>query len=228
MKRSRREYFQTIEELFIDLRGAPLLLSPADWQVAKKWHAEGIPLATVEEAVREVFARRDERRDGDRINSLRYCRSAVEKAWHDLQEIRGPGLHAMSVSTTGESLGSDASADASPSSTAISLVDGLRRLADSLPSRLPDRENWQSRLLGLTGDVDALEKELRRLDPQLLEELERVLSSEERQRLNEEVERALDRVRSRFAATELDELRGRLLRQRIRQEFGVPMLSLIR
>jgi hypothetical protein len=219
---SRREYFQAIEELFIDLRGAPLLLSPADWQVAKKWHGEAIPLATVEEAVREVFARRDERRDGDRINSLRYCKSAVEKAWHDLQEIRGPGLHAVSQTASGK----DPGGAMSPSED--SLVDRLWRLAESLPPRLTDRETWQRRVTELTGDVDRVEMDLRRLDDELLDELEGELTLDERQRLDEGVERALDRVRSRFAAAELDELRGRLFRQRIRQELEVPILSLIR
>ncbi|MBZ0111537.1 MAG: hypothetical protein K8J08_03680 [Thermoanaerobaculia bacterium] len=223
MKTSRREYFQAIEELFIDLRGAPLLLSPADWQVAKKWHGEGIPLATVEEAVREIFARRDERRDGDRINSLRYCKSAVEKAWHDLQEIRGPGLHAQSQHAGGEGPGGSLM-----SSPQTSLSDRLLRLADSLPASLTDREIWQNRITELTGDVDAIEKELVRLDHRLLEELEGNLSDAERRRLCEEVERALDRVRSRLAVAELNALRNRLMRQRIRKELEVPMLSLIR
>ena len=40
-------YFQAIEETFVRLRGAPLLLSPADWQVARRWHRDGVPLPLV-------------------------------------------------------------------------------------------------------------------------------------------------------------------------------------
>ena len=55
------EYFRVIEEVFIRLRGAPLLLSPADWQLANEWHRAGIPLEVVCDAVQKVFVRRRER-----------------------------------------------------------------------------------------------------------------------------------------------------------------------
>ena len=64
------EYFRAIEEAFIRLRGAPLLLSPADWQTAKSWHEERIPLELVGRVMEEVFERlreRDPERKGQRV-----------------------------------------------------------------------------------------------------------------------------------------------------------------
>src|SRR3954471_18904178 len=84
-------YFQAIEEIFVALRGAPLLLSPADWQVSRRWHRDGIPLDLIRSALQEVFARRKERGAKGKISSLRYCAPAVEAAWAERRELTTPG-----------------------------------------------------------------------------------------------------------------------------------------
>ncbi|HBL31598.1 MAG TPA: hypothetical protein DD490_32655, partial [Acidobacteria bacterium] len=84
-------YFQAIEEVFVRLRGAPLLLSPADWQVARRWHRDGVPLDLVRRVLEEIFAKRKERGAKGKISSLRYCASAIEAAWADLRELTAPG-----------------------------------------------------------------------------------------------------------------------------------------
>src|SRR5436305_15095180 len=84
-------YFQAVEEIFVELRGSPLLLSPADWQVASRWHKEGVPLDLVRQTLEEVFARRKERKAKGKISSLRYCGPAIEAAWADLRELTAPG-----------------------------------------------------------------------------------------------------------------------------------------
>src|SRR3954452_7927036 len=92
---SDHAYFQAVEEIFVELRGAPLLLSPADWQVARRWHQEGVPLDLVRRTLVGVFARRTERGAKGTISSLRYCAPAVEAAWTDLKELTGPGQRAV-------------------------------------------------------------------------------------------------------------------------------------
>src|SRR3954453_9095106 len=87
-------YFQAIEEIFVELRGAPLLLSPADWQVARRWQREGIPLDLVRSTLEEVFAKRKERGAKGRISSLRYCAPAPEPAGADLRELTPPAHRA--------------------------------------------------------------------------------------------------------------------------------------
>ncbi len=85
-------YFQAIEELLVRLRGAPLLLAPADWQVASRWHRRGVPLDLVARTMEELFAKRRERGAQGRINSLRYCAPAVEAAWEELRELTAPAI----------------------------------------------------------------------------------------------------------------------------------------
>src|SRR3954462_8488132 len=84
-------YFQAIEEIFVELRGAPLLLSPADWQGARRWHGEGVPFELVRSTLEEVFARRKERGARGKISSLGYCAPAVEGAWGELKDLIAPG-----------------------------------------------------------------------------------------------------------------------------------------
>ncbi len=54
-------YFRMIEETFIRLRGSPLLLSPADYQVAKSWFEADIPLDVVCKTLEKLFNRLSER-----------------------------------------------------------------------------------------------------------------------------------------------------------------------
>src|SRR3954449_609946 len=126
---SDHAYFQAVEEIFVQLRGAPLLLSPVDWQVARRWHQEGVPLDLVRSTLEEVFAKRKERGAKGRISSLRYCAPAVEAAWADLRELMAPGDRA-----------------AAP---AFEVTPRLVALAASLPPSLPGREALAARLIAL-------------------------------------------------------------------------------
>jgi hypothetical protein len=123
-------YFLAIEDFFVRLRGAPLLLAPADWQVARRWHAQGVPLDLVRRAIEEVFARRRERGTRGHISSLRYCAPAVEAAWAERAELVAPGRrHAVA---------------------AFDAAGRLRRLAATLPADLVGVAVLRQRLTELT------------------------------------------------------------------------------
>ena len=216
MSNGRHDYFRAIETLFIDLRGAPLLLSPSDWQTAKGWHDSKIPLAVVEEAVREVFQAKDERRESDRINSLRYCAHAVERAWSDLREIQGPArrLSGSSREATPNAEGSD------PTAARLAV------LAEAISPAVPNAAIWRQRVLGVQGDRDSVEVELRRLDEQLLLDASQGLDDEAEVELARSVELALEKVRPRFGVSELAALEGRLRLQHVRRLFQIPRLTL--
>jgi hypothetical protein len=51
------QYFERIEASFCRHRGAPLLLSPLDFERAVEWFAASIPVDVVEEGVADYFAR---------------------------------------------------------------------------------------------------------------------------------------------------------------------------
>lgn len=199
-------YFRAIEDAFVRLRGAPLLLSPADFQVATRWQRDGVPLGLVLATLEEVFAKRRERGARGRINSLRYCAPAVEAAWAEVQELQGPARR----DAGGEEL---------------AVGERLGELAGALPAG-EAWDAWRARLLALEGAPAEVEERLRLLDDELIAEAERHLGGAERERLAAEVESILEGLRDRFPDAELVALRGRLFRQRLRRAHGLPVLSL--
>lgn len=199
-------YFRAVEAAFVRLRGAPLLLSPADYQVAARWHREGVPLRLVEATLEDVFARRKERGARGRINSLRYCAPAVDAAWAEVKELQVPTRRAAGA--------------------AAPVEERLGSLAEALPATLADREAWTARVLALRGAPETVEAELRALDAELLVTAEASLDDGARRRLDAEVAAIVEGLRDRFPDAELTTLREQLRRQRLRRALALPALSL--
>ncbi len=199
-------YFQAIEEIFVRLRGAPLLLSPADWQVASRWHRDGVPLALVQRVMEEVFARRRARGAKGRIQSLRYCKEPVEAAWAEIQEMTGPGRRL----------------EAEP----LDLPPRLAALAAALPAGLAGRAELAEQVRGLGGDSETVEAALAHVDRELLDRAAQNLGDEESAALEAELDATLASLASRLPADELDAARDRLRRQLLRRRLRLPVLSL--
>jgi hypothetical protein len=200
---SDHAYFQAVEEIFVELRGAPLLLSPADWQVARRWHQEGVPLGLVKSALEEVFARRKERGAKGKISSLRYCAPAVEAAWADLRELTAPG-HRVAA-------------------PAFEAAPRLAALAAALPA---DFSRFAERIAALAGDPQEIEERLSGLDREMLDGVEEGLSGELRAEVQAAVEKTLAALGGRLPAGEIESSRERLARQTLRRRLGLPVLSL--
>ena len=207
-------YFLAIEDHFVRLRGAPLLLSPADWQVARRWHRQGIPLELVRRALEEVFARRRERGAKGRISSLRYCAPAVEAAWTERSELAAPGKRVEAE--------------------AFDAASRLAALAAALPAGGgdpggPGVAGLRAELAALAGtglDPQAIEERLAELDRRTLDGALAALGAAERAALDATLDKAIGAVAGRLAAAEIERARGRLARQVLRERLGLPMLSL--
>jgi hypothetical protein len=199
-------YFQAVEEIFVRLRGAPLLLSPADWQVARRWHREGIPLDLVRRALESVFEKRKERGSKGKISSLRYCAPAVEAAWGEARELVAPG----------ERL------EAPPFDPAARL----QALAAALPAGLASRDGFMARIVDLSGEPQDIEEQLAALDRELLRSAEASLDAQGRAEVDAAVEKTLSGLRGRLPPGELESSRERLTWQVLRQRLALPVLSL--
>jgi hypothetical protein len=220
---SDHAYFLELEDLFIGLRGAPLMLSPSDWQVAKAWRRRGIPLELVRRVLREVFEKRRQR-EADDIVSLRYFRRPVENAWKKARELAAGGERA----------------EPEP----FDLGGRLDRLAAALPEELPGRGGWAARIRALaevetserssgTGsepaaewDMDAVEEALGRLDAELLDAASKTLDADASESLRRRVEEALGRLAGRLPECEIARSREHLHRRLLREQTGLPVLSL--
>jgi hypothetical protein len=199
-------YFQSLEEAFIRLRGAPLLLSPADWRVAQRWRSLHIPTDFAITAMTELFARRRERGAEDRVSSLRYCARAVESARRRAEELAGPVRRGAEpgIDSTGR----------------------LEALARSLPSTLPEAEEIAGRLRSLTGDAAAIEGALVEIDDGLLLAASARLDAAAAAALDAWVEQRLVPLRARFDGDELERAAARLRSRELRRRAGLPLLSL--
>ena len=72
------DYFRRLEKLFISLRGSPLLLSPGDWETARRWKERGIPLHLIERVLEDIFQRTPQKRGRSGVRSLKYFDSAIQ------------------------------------------------------------------------------------------------------------------------------------------------------
>lgn len=201
-----QKYFHAIEDLFIRLRGAPLLLSPEDWQVAKRWREEGIPLTLVEKTLEEVFEKRRERQAKGRVQSLRYVKRPVEDAWEEIQELTAPG--------------------ATEEAPAFDLQGRLEALAGALPDDLPDRSAWAERITSLEGSVQEVEERLAELDRELLAEARQTLPAPDREDVAAEVEDSLSSLAPRLTPEQTERSRRELTRRLERARLGLPVLTL--
>jgi hypothetical protein len=203
---SDHAYFQGVEEIFVELRGAPLLLSPTDWQVARRWHREGVPLELVRSTLEEVFARRKERGSRGKISSLRYCAPAVEAAWADRRELTAPARRTEAPD--------------------FEVAPRLAALAAALPGSLTGREDLATRLSALAGDPQEVEEHLSAIDREMLDRAAQGLDGETRSEIEAAVEKTLASLGGRLPAAELESSRERLARQILRRRLGLPVLSL--
>jgi hypothetical protein len=199
-------YFRAIEETFVALRGAPLLLSPADWQLARRWHRAGIPLDLVRRTLAEVFARREERKAKRQLLSLRYCAPAVEAAWQELVDLTAPGHR-------GEA-------------EALDVGGRLAALAAALPAQLGGRDELARRITALTGEAYAVEEALAALDRELIERASLGLAADARAEVEARIEATLTQLGSRLPAQEVARSRDRLRQQIVRRLLALPVLSL--
>jgi len=199
-------YFESIEELFVRLRGAPLLLSPTDWHIAREWLEAGIPLDLVQQTLEAVFERRKERGARGRIQSLRYCAEAVWRAWDELQELSAGGVRRPAV--------------------VMDVKRRLSALAESLPEGLPQRARWAEGIEALTGSSNEVEESLVELECELLVAAEKSLGSSDRELLGSRVDETLAGLRDRLPEEEIESARDRFWRRALRELTHLPHLSL--
>ena len=203
------EYFRQIEEAFLELRGSPLTLSPKDWRVSKEWFERGIPVELVCETAREVLKRKEKEQKGkDNFLSLRFVKSAVERAFEARQKLLAAGV---TVGDEGDSL---------------SLADQLSAVAELVPEEFPFTNDLQKRILALDGGGAAVEEALAELDAEMLKLAWQALDGPGRERVEERLRTARETLGRRLTQDEVDAAAERLREQILREEAGLPVLSL--
>jgi len=233
MDAEARAYFEEIERRFIDRRGQPLLLSPADVARVAKWHDDGVPLAAVVEGIDVHFERMQRRgREPRRAVTLAYVEDDVLDAWAGVKRRR---------------LGARATTPAAGPTHLATRAEHERLLAqiDDAPGRLKDDdaraalaealEHAREKLAAKAAlfdegasehDDERAEDHLRRLEKSLLERARAALGENEMARIEAEASDALAQRRLRMDARAHDRARQQLVDKALRERLGIARLSL--
>jgi hypothetical protein len=134
-------YVRRIERRWAEIQERPIVLSPREWTLVAAWHARGVPLALVAQAMDEAVER--SRRGGRLPRRVTYLASAVEEAWATVLDGRlGPADPAPAPAATapGGAWRRRALDPASGPALRGLIEELLQRLAAGEPAEELDRE----------------------------------------------------------------------------------------
>ena len=228
----REHYFQKIEALFAALRGRSLLLSPADYQLAKSWFDKGIPLSCVLRGIRAAYLKKlaEAEEPDDEVRSLSWCRWAVKREWKEYCSVPvEPSVTAFSPpERTGDEIVSileglrfdvARSSDSAASREFHELAKVLRGVAEEL-SEL--RKEWKR---GKT-EAHELEERLQQLDERMMSAAESYLDEETRSKIERSVSRKLRQHADSMDEEILEKTRRCATRSKVRMTLQLPILTL--
>lgn len=203
---SSEEYFLEIEAHFARRRNTPFILSAKDWVLMKKWHADGVPLPVVIEAIDSVFEKNEASGRRKIISSLSYCRHAVKELWEDRKELYvGDGT--------------------APEAQATEMLEALASEVERAggPGDVLQTAAREVRELSVERSVPRIEERLIEIERALIERLILATSStirDEAQKAIGDTSRLDEKTRARTEEANL--------RRIVRERFGVPRLTLFR
>jgi len=232
-------YFTEIEDAFVRRRGKHLLVSSMDWALIETWKEMEIPLHVVLRGIEKAFDSWESKPRKRSVNSLLYCQEEVEAQFIEWRESRvGAGT------SEGEQNGDQPKTEGPFTRPAIldHLKQGRTSLLAARERRIEKSEDDFSDALKRAAKLVAeLEQELSEgtlLNAQKLETsltgLERMLSDsvrsvvgiEELAKLEKEVKEQLKPYRKQMEATVYQQTFDNLLLKRLRDQYGLPRLSL--
>ncbi len=204
-------YFGDVESYFIERRGSPLFITPAEWFLVSKWEEQGIPLRVVKEGIDRVFERPQA---AAKRRKLGYCRQTVEAAFRHFREVTLGG---------GE--------DRAPVEDRFDAAAHLSRLASQLSglSRLQVAHELAARVaaLGDSGEnLQRIEDALTAIDDELVEFAEEVLDENDRDALRSEASASLASYRDRMPDKVYQSALKSAYLRRLRDKVKLPRLSL--
>ena len=226
-------YFLKIEGLFAALRGRSLLLSPADYQLAKSWYERGVPLSCVLRGIRAAYFKKladAEEPEDEEVRSLSWCRWAVVREWKEYRSvpIGSPEGELAPPEKTGDEV--DAILDGLLFDIAHARdrqfaagCEGLALRLDELHAETVELRTSQS---GGAVDLEFLEARLRELDEGMLSAAEENLDSEIRKKIERSVSRKLRPHAKAMGAGTLERTRRAAFRAKLRTVLDLPLLTL--
>lgn len=206
LETNEQDYFGDVETYFVERRGSPLFITPAEWFLVSKWEEQGIPLHVVQEGIDRVFERPQATA---RPRKLGYCRQTVEAAFRRFREVSLGG---------GESRG--------PEEDRFDAAAHLLRLASDLSESAPELASRIEALVDSGQSLGAIEAALIEIDDELLESAELELGETDRAALLADAGASLAAYRDRMPDKVYQSALKSAYRRRLRDHAKLPRLSL--
>jgi hypothetical protein len=189
------------------------ILTPRDFALARGWCTGGVPLATVLVGMDRAFE------GGAEVSSLSYCRRFVEAlaAAGPAPALRpAPAAESIPLGEVGELLEQLAEqlARVQPRPGFDPPLRTIREVQDLLA--VAARPNWSY-----------LRTKLREIDDLVSRSALQALNDAERKELQEEGQRAVERVRGKVDDAALSDALARFTLQRARERFSLPRVSIV-
>jgi len=227
-------YFTEIEDTFVRRRGKHLLVSNLDWCLMETWKERGIPLHIVLRAVEKSFDSYEAKPRKRSVKTLFYCQEEVEAQYAEWLESRVGAPRA----------GTDPVAEEETPFSQEAISEHLQRNRESLAQRAAARrpeddlseamtraaallfEIEQDLAAGAPLDTRKLEDSLSGLERLLNNSMFAVASAAELETQKAAVKDQLKPYRSQMETSIYNQTFNNLLLKRLREQFGVPRLSL--
>jgi hypothetical protein len=234
-------YFTEIEDAFIRRRGKHLLLSPMDWALIESWKGMDVPLHVALRGIEKAFDSWEAKPRKRSVKSLLYCQEEVEAQYAEWLESHVGAETSGVVEVT--AAGNEDEALPFPRET---ILEHLRRgglaLLQAFKERKQSREDDFTDVLAraaslleelerdfkqsVTADAQKLEVSLTGLERMLSDAIRSVVPADQLEAVTREVKEQLRPYRKHMEATVYEQTFDNLLLKRLREEFGVPRLSL--
>lgn len=219
-------YFSEIEETFNRRRGKHLFLSPLDWALIETWQERGVPLHIVLRGIEKVFDGVDSQPKRKRsVKSLMYCREEVEAQHEEWLERQ--------VGKNGHEADTEVKADESVFSTdAVSehLKNVTAKLEQAFAASGGELRQTLERVLGRLAelktdfnDAENLEDALTDLEKLIDDALLKAFAESD---IKSEIEKQIHSYRGKMDAQTYQHTFDLMLLKRLREQTGVPRLSL--
>ncbi|HEV8426592.1 MAG TPA: hypothetical protein VGQ41_01675 [Pyrinomonadaceae bacterium] len=230
-------YFTEIEDAFVRRRGKHLFLSPMDWALMETWKQQGIPLHIVLRGVEKSFDSYEARPRKRSVKTLLYCQEEVEAQFAEWIESH------VGASTDADDSVPEPESDKTPFSYAA-ITEHLQRSRSALSALASSRNQEDdlsealARAIGLLNDIEndfassttldtrKLEDSLTGLERMLNDAMFSVVSPTALEQLKNEIKEQLKPYRSQMEAAVYKQTFENLLLKRLREQFGMPRLSL--
>ncbi|HZI20237.1 MAG TPA: hypothetical protein VEY09_16765 [Pyrinomonadaceae bacterium] len=245
-------YFTEIEDAFVRRRGKHLLLSPVDWALIESWKEMGVPLHVALRGIEKSFDSFEARPRKRSVKTLMYCQEEVEAQFAEWRESQlgaaapasgdgdsagGPTVAAPAAAEDSRGLPfpreviaahlSDCRAALGEAAGALAGAAGAGELAEALgraAARAAEIERDFN--AAVRPDAELLEAALTDLEALLDRALRGSVPAGEVEALRREAESQLGPYKNRMGRETYEQTLDNLLAKRLREEHGVPRLSL--